>query len=484
MSISKEYNLSAPFRYFEELSKIPHGSGNMEGISNYCKKFAEDKGHSVIQDDDFNLIVFKEASSNYKNQETIILQGHLDMVCEKKENSDFNFERDNLKLMCDGEKVWADGTTLGGDNGIAIAMMLAILEDNTMEHGPLEMIMTVDEEIGLVGAKNIDLSSLKGRKLINLDSEEDHMILTSCAGGAKLDCEIAVKTSLCTGVQGRIIIEGLKGGHSGIQINQGLGNAHQILGRVLYCVNKKVDIKIISGNGGKTDNVIPNFAETKFIIKETELKGIHLIVEEVNKDIKAELVLSDEKINIRFVVDETDLKEEYFIYNEESRKKLIHLLMNLPNGVQSMSQSIPGLVETSLNFGILSFDHRGIQVGLSIRSSIESAKKFLLEKCIFFIENLGGEAKVTGEYPGWEYNPKSELREVLVESYKECFKEEPEIGAIHAGLECGLLAGKVKGLDCVSIGPNLKNVHSVKEIMEIKSVDKIWLWLQEILKMK
>lgn len=487
MSIFKEYNLSAPFRFFEEFAMIPHGSGDMERISNYCKKFAEDRGHRVIQDSDYNVIVFKKATPGYEDIDTIILQGHLDMVCEKVAGSDFDFKNDSLKLMTDGVNVWADGTTLGADNGIAIAMMLAILDDESMEHGPLEMVMTVDEENGLNGAASIDLSVLEGKKLINLDSEEDHMILTSCAGGAVLECEIPVITTWEGGATYKLVVEGLLGGHSGIQINEGLGNAHQILGRVLLALDKVVDIKILGVTGGKTANVIPNHASITFFVENDEdsinRMNVESIDELMNCEIANELV-KDSNVRITAEYFEENDQDDFYIYDEESKNKLINLLVNGPNGVQKMSESIEGLVETSLNFGVLSSDEKSIKFAYSIRSSVETSKQYLLERTKYFVESLGGSAEIKSQYPGWEFKADSDLREAMVESYEKCFGEKPEIGAIHAGLECGLLADKIEGLDCVSIGPNLKDVHSVKEIMEVASVEKVWTWLQEVLKTK
>lgn len=485
MSIFKEYNLSTPFKFFEEFSMIPHGSGDMEQISNYCKKFAEDRGHGVIQDNDLNIIVFKEASPGYEDVDTIILQGHLDMVCEKVAGSNFDFKKDSLKLMTDGINVWADGTTLGADNGIAIAMMLAILDDKTMAHGPLEMIMTVDEENGLNGAASVDLSSLKGKKLINLDSEEDHMILTSCAGGVTLECEIPITTRRESGATYELVVEGLLGGHSGIQINEGLANAHQILGRVLLALDEQVDIKILGVLGGKTANVIPNRATVSFFVEEDEdsmnQMDVEHLVELMSYEIGNELIKDS---GVRITVEYSKKTEEFYVYDDESKNKLINLLVNGPNGVQKMSESIEGLVETSLNFGVLSADEKGINFVYSIRSSVESSKLYLLERSKYFVESLGGTSEVKNQYPGWEFKADSKLREYMIMAYEKCFGETPEIGAIHAGLECGLLASKIKGLDCVSIGPNLKDVHSVKEIMEVASVEKVWIWLQEVLKTK
>lgn len=478
MSVLEQFNLSAPFHYFEEISKIPHGSGDMERISNYCKKFAEDRGHRVIQDEDFNILIFKDATPGYENVDTIILQGHMDMVCEKVAGSNFDFKKDSLELDTDGINIWAKGTTLGADNGIAIAMCLAILDDKNMQHGPLEMIFTVDEENGLNGAASVDLSSLKGKKMINLDSEEDHMILTSCAGGAVIFGNVTGTFEGCQGMEYTLVLEGLKGGHSGIEIHKELGNAHVLLGRVLHHLDKQVTLNIITAQGGTLPNVIPNRAEVRILIQENQEVLFLAQVKEIESIIQNELMLNEK--DFRITITKGGKIEEKTL-TSSSKQNLLNGLMNFPSGVQHRSLSIEGLVETSLNMGVFHMKDGVITYGFNIRSAKESAKKYLMDRLTSMIEFMDGEAVLDGEYPGWEYRVESSLRDMAVEVYRETFHKEAEIGAVHAGLECGLFMDKIKDLDCISIGPNLKQVHSVNESMEIASVERVWKFLQNIL---
>lgn len=478
MNISEKYNLSKPFACFEEFSKIPHGSGDMERISNYCKEFAESRGLNVIQDSDYNLIISMAATPGYEDRDILVLQGHLDMVCEKVPGSDFDFKNDSLILESDGIDIWAKGTTLGGDNGIAIAMGLAIMDDESIQHGPLEFIFTVDEENGLNGAKSIDLTALKGRKLINLDSEEDSTILTSCAGGAIIEGLIPVERELVNGVEYQLVVEGMKGGHSGIEINKGHGNSNVLLGRVLDLLDDDINLGIISANGGKLDNVITSHTVSNLIITKEEEKTFLRSVKSVEKLIKKEMELSAPDLSISVTKQSTN---EVGVLTKRSKEYMINALMNLPNGVQAMSLSIEGMVETSLNMGVMNLDENRLKVEFSARSSVGSAKEQVLRRVTSLVELMGGTATVLSSYPGWEYRVDSPLRETVAKVYEDVFGTKPIIGAIHAGLECGLLADKVEGLDCISIGPNLKDVHSVNEIMNIASVEKVWKLLLAVL---
>lgn len=481
MSISKKYSLSKPFQFFEELSLIPHGSGNMVGISNYCKDFAEERGLKVIQDEDLNLLIFKPATPGYEDVDTLILQGHMDMVCEKTADSNFDFEKDGLELESDGVNIWAKNTTLGADNGIAIAMGLAIMDDNSIEHGPLEFIFTVDEENGLNGAKSIDLTPLKGRKLINLDSEEDYMILTSCAGGAVVQGNVEMVLEEARGISYSLVLEGLKGGHSGMEIHKELGNSNILMGRILDFINQNIDLKIIGLAGGKLDNVITSRTESKLLVNSSEEECFVNSVKEIELLLQNELELGAPDLKI--VLTKLSEKSEVVI-DEKSKITVLNALMNLPNGVQHMSLGIEGMVETSLNLGVMELSGTNFKFEFSIRSSKETAKQHLVRRVVVFTEYLGGIAQVLGGYPGWEYRVDSPLRDMVAKVYEECFDIKPEIGAIHAGLECGLLSDKIENLDCISIGPNLKDVHSVNEIMEIASVEKIWKLVLGVLKNK
>ncbi len=469
-----------PLKFFEELCMIPHGSGNTRAISDYCVSFAKERNLEVIQDEWNNIIIIKKATAGYENEEPVIIQGHLDMVCEKTEDSDFDFQTDSLELETDGEWIWAKNTTLGGDDGIAIAMALAVLDSKELSHPKIEAVFTVDEEIGLLGAAAIDLSMLTGKKLINIDSEDDTQILTSCAGGIFLEGTIPVCRMSSTGVEYELALKGLLGGHSGAEIHKGRGNSNVLMGRILFAVSDIIDITTV--NGGNAHNVIPSQTVAHVVVsKEHEqamLEKLAVVIEEIQK----EYAISDSGMYLDIKAMDNEIKSD--VLDEKSKMVLVNALMNLPNGIQSMSMAIPDLVETSLNLGVLSVTAEHTSLKYNIRSSVESAKYYLGNRTVAMIEMMGGTGQINGDYPGWEYLADSPLREQVVKVYTKVFGKEPIIGAIHAGLECGLFASKIKNLDCVSIGPNLMEIHSVNERMEVASAEKIWKLLIGVLDQK
>lgn len=471
-----------PLRFFEELCMIPHGSGNTKAISDYCVSFAEERNLQVIQDDWNNIIIIKEATSGYENEEAVIIQGHLDMVCEKTEDSDFDFLQDSLELETDGEWIWAKNTTLGGDDGIAIAMALAVLDSKKLSHPRIEAVFTVDEEIGLLGAAAIDLSMLTGKKLINIDSEDDTQILTSCAGGIFLEGTIPVSHVTSVGVEYELTLKGLLGGHSGAEIHKGRGNSNVLMGRILFAVSEVVDI--VTVNGGNAHNVIPSQTIARVVVSKGYEQAMLKKLAAVIKEIQKEYVIADGGVYLEFKAMDSEIANDVAVLDEKSKMILVNTLMNLPNGIQSMSMAIPGLVETSLNLGVLSMTAEHILLKYNIRSSVESAKYYLGNRTVAMIEMMGGTGQINGDYPGWEYLVYSPLREQVVKVYTKVFGKEPIIGAIHAGLECGLFASKIEDLDCVSIGPNLMEIHSVNERMEVSSAEKIWKLLIMVLEQK
>lgn len=467
------------FSYFEKLCEIPHGSGNTKAISDYCVEFAQDRGLTVIQDPINNIIIIKEATLGYEKEETIILQGHLDMVCEKREDSTFDLKKDGLVLETDNQWIWAKDTTLGGDDGIAIAMILAILDSQIIPHPRLEVIFTVDEEIGLIGATEIDLSMLRGKKLINIDGEDDNQIITSCAGGVLLEGRIPLNVQENQGMEYTIELKGLLGGHSGVDIHKERGNSNLLMGRILYAL--KDMIYIVDVDGGHAHNVIPNYTKANILLSSNNEEVFESAIQRIELELRTEYQLSEGGLCIsakkgKKIVSQT--------ITEESKILLLNALMNLPNGIQTMSAAIPGLVETSLNLGVCKIENNHLYLTYNIRSSKESAKGYLVKRASYMIQLLGGTCQENGVYPGWEYKKDSELRDTMVDVYQKLFGEAPRIEAIHAGLECGIIGSKIKDLDGVSIGPNLENVHSVYERLEIKSVEKIWKLLKAILALK
>ncbi len=469
----------APLHFFEEICKIPHGSSNTKGISDYCVAFAKERNLEVIQDEWNNIIITKEATAGYEKEAGIILQGHLDMVCEKVAGSDFDFLHDSLELESDGEWIWAKGTTLGGDDGIAVAMALAVLDSDEIAHPKLEVILTVDEEIGLLGAAAIDLSTITGKKLINIDSEDDSQILTSCAGGQFLEVNVPLKYELNHGKEYRLELKGLLGGHSGAEIHKERGNANVLMGRILLAIREVADIVEIQG--GNAHNVIPS--QCIAVVKvdaamEDNMKGL---LEGVIKNIQSEYHISDGGVYLDVVACGSSKRD---VLDKRTKEVVVNALINLPNGIQHMSSAISGLVETSLNLGVLAMSQQNMILKYNIRSSVESAKEYLSARLVAMVEMMGGNAEIHGDYPGWEYRVDSELRDTVVKVYTKVMGKEPVIGAIHAGLECGLLCSKIEDLDCVSIGPNLEEIHSFNERMEVSSVERIWKLLLGVLEIK
>ena len=471
MSVLRNLEPKSVFGYFEDICSIPHGSGNMNKISQYCVDFAKEHQLEYMVDEMKNVIIIKEATPGYENAEPIILQGHLDMVCEKRPDKEKDFLTEGLDLYTDGKLIWADGTTLGGDDGIAVAYCLALLAAKDLQHPRLEVVLTVDEETGLYGAEAIDLSMLKGKKLINLDSEEEGVFTVGCAGGVTLTCDIPVFTEDVEGEVYELKVTGLLGGHSGVEIHKGRGNSNVILGRVLLAIGQKMGLDIIKMEGGSKDNAIPRHSVAKVLIPAEEGAKFEALVKEQEAVLKNELHASDAGIRLELTAKGEGNVE---VLDATSKVTALHALNNIPNGIQAYSMDIEGLVETSLNMGIMSMDGENLKMSFAVRSSIESAKQYLTDKVLMFVDMLGGSCELKGDYPGWAYNPKSNLRETFVKVYREMYGEEPVVEAIHAGLECGLFTKKIEDLDSISVGPNMHNVHTSEETLEVASVRRTW----------
>ena len=478
MSVLENLEPKSVFGYFEDICSIPHGSGNMNKISQYCVDFAKEHQLEYMVDEMKNVIIIKEATPGYENAEPIILQGHLDMVCEKRPDKEKDFLTEGLDLCTDGKLIWADGTTLGGDDGIAVAYCLALLAAKDLQHPRLEVVLTVDEETGLYGAEAIDLSMLKGKKLINLDSEEEGVFTVGCAGGVTLTCDIPVFTEDVEGEVYELKVTGLLGGHSGVEIHKGRGNSNVILGRVLLAIGQKMGLDIIKMEGGSKDNAIPRHSVAQVLIPAEEGAKFEALVKEQEEILKNELHASDAGIRLELTAKGEGNVE---VLDATSKVTALHALNNIPNGIQAYSMDMEGLVETSLNMGIMSMDGENLKMSFAVRSSIESAKQYLTDKVLMFVDMLGGSCELKGDYPGWAYNPKSDLRETFVKVYREMYGEEPVVEAIHAGLECGLFTKKIDGLDSISVGPNMHNVHTSEETLEVDSVQRTWGFLCRVI---
>lgn len=464
------------FGYFEELCAIPHGSRNTKKISDYLVSFAEEHGLRYIQDEANNVILFCDGTCGMEDRPAVILQGHMDMVCEKDAGCTLDMAVDGLDITHDGERIFAKGTTLGGDDGIAVAYAMALLADKTIPHPPLEVIITVDEEIGMLGAKAIDLSELKGRTLINLDSEDEGVFTVSCAGGARATISLPVERRTVYGPCIRLNVDGLQGGHSGAEIHKNRANANKVMGEFMSRIQKIMPLCLTSLAGGTKDNAIPRTCQATMVAMGIHLERINAIAEELQAEIR-EKYDEPEAVIQAFDVDALGGNS----LSTESTAKVIGLLCTAPNGVQSWSKDMEGLVQTSLNMGITKLGER-FSVTMSVRSSVNTEKQELLEQLKTLANFYEGTYSQTGEYPAWEYKKNSHLRDVMVRVYTEMFGKEPQVLAIHAGLECGLLGEKLPGLDCISIGPQMHNIHTSRETLEIASTERTWKFLLEVLK--
>lgn len=462
------------FYYFKQIAAIPHGSGNTKAISDYLVKFAKEHALTWYQDEANNVVLVKEASKGYEKAPAIIIQGHMDMVCEKEKDCALDMDKEGLRLYVDGDFLKAEGTTLGGDDGIAVAYALAILESDEISHPKLEVVITVDEEIGMLGAAVMDLSMLTGHTMLNIDSDEEGIFLTGCAGGMALNVSIPVTRVRQTGKKLSLIVTGLSGGHSGSEIDKEHGNADLLMGRLLYGIFSRSPFGILTLHGGLKDNAIPRECEAEILIREENTQIVCEYVKELNEILKKELVETDPGVQV-LIEEQGNAEAEILDYHSVSR--VIFYLRNVPNGIQHMSQLLNGQVETSLNLGILELKEDALTSLTSIRSSVKTRKEDLCARVTMLVEMLGGEAEVEGDYPAWEYRTDSALRPQVEKVYKELFHKKPVFSTIHAGLECGLLSEKIPDLDCVSFGPDNFDIHTPKEHLSISSTARVWDFL-------
>ena len=466
------------FHYFEEICKIPHGSGNTRHISDYLVQFAKNHDLKYIQDEMNNVVIYKPGTAGYENAPTVIVQGHMDMVCEKRPDVDHDFIKDGLNLSVEGDYVSANGTTLGGDDGIAVAYGLALLESDTIAHPPLEVFITVDEEIGLLGAVGFDCSVLKGRRFINLDSEAEGSLWISCAGGLSGISHIPVTRLEAKGEKLTVKISGLMGGHSGAEIDKNRANANSLLGKFLHGLDAKAGYELISVQGGQKDNAITRESIAELLTVKENVEAVKEYAASMQTAWREEYTGTDEGITVTVTEEgEQDAK----VLHPTSKEKVVFFLVNVPYGVQKMSGTIKGLVETSTNIGILKTSENEVLGSSSIRSSVETARDALSDKIEYLTEFLGGEYERQGVYPAWEYRKDSPLRDKMVEVYEEMYGQKPNVVAIHAGLECGLFYKKMEGLDCVSLGPDMKDIHTSEEVLSISSTERVWKYLVKVL---
>ena len=465
------------FKYFGEISAIPRGSGNMEAICGYCCRFAEERKLRYFSDEANNVVIFKNGSKGRENEESVILQGHLDMVCEKTSDSTVDFLKDPLDIQVDGDFVFAKGTTLGGDDGIAVAYCLALLDSDDISHPPLEIVLTTDEETGMCGAEAIDVSSLKSKRMINIDSEDEGTLWVSCAGGARVDIEAEYVSSTVCGTVCEISLSGLHGGHSGAEIHNGYANANKLMGRILNEISGSVDYWIVSIQGGTMDNAITRECTCKISIS-SESEALFKCVNRLKSVLRKEFASTDPDLNL--CIRQADDSKKCI--SKADSERIINLLCELPYGVISMSEEIDGLVKTSLNLGVVKTNNNSVSMTFLCRSSDDSERIDLTNRLLGIVKKYSAKACVHSEYPAWEYKKDSVLQSVFADAYYDMFGKKMTVTAIHAGLECGLFCGKISGLDCVSFGPDIFDIHTPDERLSISSVARMWEYLLEVLK--
>ena len=467
------------FAYFEKLCAVPHGSGNTKAISDMCVGFAKELGLRYRQEPCNNLIIWKDASPGYETSEHIILQGHIDMVCAKTDDCTKDMKTEGLDLRTDGQWVWADKTSLGADNGIAVAMILAIMADDTLPHPPLEAVFTVDEEVGMDGAFALDCSDLKSKRLLNLDSEIEGVFTVSCAGGMRADCLLPGKPEAAAGMDGyTVTIAGLKGGHSGGDIHLGRGNANQLMGRVLYSAMERFrGLRLAAVSGGQFDNVICSRCDATVALPAGHGADFEAFIREFDATLKNEYAGCDDGVTVSCEAAAADTA-----VSAETTSVMLHTLLALPQGVQAMNVDFPGLVQTSLNLGVLRLAEDGLHITFSIRSCIASQKEMLAQRVHAIVEFAGGSVTERGKYPGWQYVRQSHFRDTVLEAYHDITGKDGIIEATHGGLECGLFIEKIPGLDAISMGPEMHDVHSVRERLNAASTERTYELLCEALK--
>jgi len=460
------------FKWFYEISQVPRGSGNERAISDFLVKFAKDRNLEVHQDKAMNVIIKKPGTAGYEKAPTVIIQGHMDMVCEKDASSNHDFLKDPIKFVVKGEMLYAEKTTLGGDDGIAVAYALTVLDSKDIPHPPLEVLITTEEETGMGGAMALTDEHLQGTRLLNIDSEEEGVFLVSCAGGANIHVFFDIKKEAAKGKFLKITVGGLLGGHSGIEINKQRANSIKLLGRILYNIKQNEKINIVEISGGSKHNAIAKDAHAVIAAENTE--AVLKIVEKMTADFKGEYRAVDKLLTV--TANETQNPSGQ-MFTKELTLNLIDFMASIPNGVQYMSMEIHGLVQTSLNNGVLEEIDGKIKFTTSVRSSVKSALDEIVDVLRIQAERCGAEFKKASEYPAWEYSPDSPVRDAAVNVYKKLNNKEPLITAIHAGLECGLLKKTLPKVDAISFGPNLYDVHTPNEHMEIASVERVWKFL-------
>lgn len=474
-----DYEPKRVMYYFEQITRIPRESGNEQHIRDYLLDYAKEHSIEALVDKTGNLIMRKPATKGFEHIPSVALQGHMDMVCVADDGIEHDFSKDPLKLVIEGDMLTAEGTTLGADNGIAIAMILALFEDEQTIHGPLEAILTISEETGLDGAFGLDADLVRSRRLVNLDSEEEGIFYIGCAGGGEVIGELKVELEpvredeVCLSLN----VSGLLGGHSGAEIHTGRGNAIQALVRILKAISRKSSIRFTSLHGGSKRNVIPSSCTSSFILSRTEETAAVEIAQRIEQELRNEYGKNDPGLKV--TISREELPEE--AVNSAASQAVIDALYLTPTGVDSMSTTIEGLVETSNNLAVVRFSDDTFSFTASQRSSIASSRDDIEERTCTAFETCGARTRRENKYPSWTPDPSSPMARFCASFYAEFTGKEPIVTAIHAGLECGLINSKIEGMDSISFGPDLEGVHSTAERMSISSAARTYEYLKALL---
>ncbi|MFR0047868.1 MAG: aminoacyl-histidine dipeptidase [Clostridium butyricum] len=470
------------FYHFEQISKIPRGSGNEKAISDYLLDFGKSLGLECIQDAALNIIIKKTASIGYENAPAVIIQGHMDMVCEKNSDKEHDFEKDPINLVVKGDYIYADRTTLGADDGIAVAYAMTLLEDNTIEHPAIEVLLTTDEEAGMSGAMALQPHYINGKIVLNLDSEEEGKLLVSCAGGIRTKSILPIEwiDKKNDTIAYNIVIRGLKGGHSGMEIHLGRGNSNKLMGRLLKNIDKELDFNLVSLNGGSKNNAIPRESSSIITISQKDERKLLDIKRKVCEELKNEFSKKDPNLRVHLLEVEESVDK---VFSDDSTKKAVDLLYMYPNGVNTVSSDIQGLTESSTNLGVVTTLENSIEYDSTARSSVSSLKDEIVTRSKCITEILGGKLVTESSYPEWPYKTDSKIREVCKDVYERMYEKTPEIVAIHAGVECGLFKEKLgNDVDMISFGPDIIDIHTPNEHISISSVERCYEYLLEVLK--
>ena len=476
MGVLSDLEPQALFGFFEELCAIPRGSHHTGAISEYLVSFAQKRGLKCRRDELDNVIIWKDAAPGYEGAPVVMLQGHMDMLVEKERECSRNTDKDGLDIFVDGDEIGAHGTTLGADDGIGVAMMLAALDDDRLLHGPLECVFTADEEVGMQGVRGLDVSDLKAKLMINLDSLEERVFTVSCAGSTRVVSTLPVKRAPFDGRICALMVDGFVGGHSGEDIHRGRANANHLMGRALMEIMEKTDLRLLTVSGGAKDNTIPRDAAALIQVK--DLAAAKAAAQALGPILESEYRAAESKVRVRLF----PTRSHFVAMDEESTRRAATFLFCAPNGVQMMSVEVPGLVQTSLNFAQVYTEDDDVVVRFMIRSSINSQAEETARRVMALTRALGGTATIPSSYSAWQYRPQSHLRDVMTDAFRTVYGIEPRIAAQHASLECGIFSGKIPDLDCISIGPDVINVHIPRERLKVASTWRTWALLRETLR--